>query len=235
MRMWVHRLSVGEAGTPTAAVDYSDVEADLLEVAREVRKDPLDLDEAYTAAEEYLRAELLERNFLRQGWGAPGMDVRRERQFKKSYVIAMRRYWKSFPAAVLEELRSASGEPYKIFQAIQPLYEEAAGRLRVLQRMNEMSRDDVVFLPNVPEPGNTFTVVRVATPYEFDERDPAAARAIWEIDFGHRRGVKDVRTFPYGKDTLEPGIFGPPYRHAIDPVRSREQQLRDFVHRVFER
>ncbi len=231
MRMWVHRLSVGASGAPTGAVDYAEVEADLFEVARALRAKPSTLDHDYTAADAYLKAELFERKVLRQGWGAPGMDVRREGRFKSSYIIAMWRYWGSFPPSVVEELRSASGEAYKIFQALQPLYEEATGRLHILQRMNEMSRGDVVFLPNVPEPGSTFSVARISTPYDFDDRDVVAARAVWQLDFGHRRGVSDVRTFSYGRDTLETGAFGPPYRHAIDAVRSREQLFRRFVER----
>lgn len=234
MRMWVHRLSVGASGAPKGAVDYSEVRDDLLEVARAVRLDPPDLDGDYSDAENYLHNELFERRTLQQGWGAPGMDVRRERRFKSSYVIALRRYWRSFPDEVLAELRGVEGEPYKVFEALQPLYEEAAGRLNIVQRMNEMSVGDVVFVPNVPEPSRTFTVVRVRTPYDFDERDPATVRAAWQVDFGHRRGVKDVRSFAYGHDTLQAHAFGPPYRRAIELVRSREEQFSEFVRRCYE-
>lgn len=233
--MWVHRLSAGEAGKPTGTVEYAEVEADLLEVAKALRTSPSSLDRDYTPAGPYLLAELFERNVLRQGWGVPGMDVRRESRFKTSFVVASWRYWGSFPAEVLEELRLASGAPYKIFQALQPLYEQATGRLRIVRRMNEMSKGDLVFLPNVPEPGKTFSVARVATPYDFDDKDPTAARAVWEIDYGHRRGVRDIRTFAYGRDTLEKGAFGSPYLHAIDLIRSREGLFRGFVQRLIAR
>lgn len=233
MRMWVHRLSIGASGAPKGAIDYSGVQDDLLEVARAIRLEPPELDGDYSAAETYLRTELFDRRTLRQGWGAPGMDVRRERRFKNSYVIALRRYWRSFPDDILDELRRAEGEPYKLFEALQPLYEEASGRLHIVQRMNEMSVGDIVFVPNVPEPSRTFTVVRVRTPYDFEERDTTAARFAWEVDFSHRRGVDDVRSFRYAQDTLQAQAFGPPYRRAIELVRSREEQFREFVRRHY--
>ncbi len=69
---------------------------------------------------------------------------------------------------------------------------------------------------------------------------PSADRAaphpsgIWEVDFGHRRRVRDVRKFEYGVETLPSSMFGAPYRHAIDKVSARESQLRTFIERHYQ-
>jgi hypothetical protein len=91
-----------------------------------------------------------------------------------------------------------------------------------------------VFLPNVPEHGATFTVVRIADrEYRFDDRRNDHAKATWQIDFGHRREVRDVRTFRSGSETLDRGVFRAPYLHAIDAVTARDGELRAFIERQY--
>jgi hypothetical protein len=98
--------------------------------------------------------------------------------------------------------------------------------------MIQMNRGDIVFVPNVPVHGQSFTVCRIADAgYEFEERTGPATQG-WERDFGHLRHVKDVKVFEYGPATLPTGAFGPPYLHAIDKGSARSatfEQFRTFV------
>jgi hypothetical protein len=123
----------------------------------------------------------------------------------------------------------------RIFSLLEPYYRQAKGRLTIISRMIQMRRGDVVFLPNVPHPGATFTVARIDDlQYTFDDRSPPAEpKAFWEVDYGHCRRVRDARQFRYGVATLPASIFGPPYLHAIDRVSTREGDLRTFLDRHY--
>jgi hypothetical protein len=234
--LWVHRLSVDESGSPEGPVKLAEVEDHLFEVAKAVMVGPREqFEDQPKQAREFLRSELFDRGVLRQGWGAPGMNLTRSTDFLKNYVIAMWRYWQSIPLKVRDELREGSSGNYAaLFSVLQPYYREAAGRLTILRRMVEMRHGDIAFLPNVPEHGTTFTVARIADrEYHFEDRRRDGAKAIWEIDFGHRRGVRDVRMFRYGIAALDRGAFGAPYLHAIDAVTARKDELYAFIERQY--
>lgn len=225
---------MSDSGSPESAVTLADVENDLAEVAREVVLGPrFTPDWQANEAFAFLTSELFERRVLRQGWGAPGMRADRESLFMKNYVVAMWRYWGAIPERLRDEIKGAA-DYSAIFSLLEPFYRQAAGRLTILLRMLAMRRDDVVFLPNVPRPKETFTVARIDdAQYVFDERRRAQPAGVWENDYGHCRRVRDVRQFEYGSDTLPASIFGPPYLHAIDRVTARERDLREFIDRHY--
>jgi len=217
-------------------VKFSDIEDQLLDVAKAVMIGPRpDLEDQPTKARAFLMSELFDHRVLRQGWGAPGMRATHRGQFLKHHVIAMWRYWNGIPVSVRDELKKEAGGNYsRLFSILQPYYRQAAGRLTIISRMVEMRYGDIVFLPNVPEPGTTFTVARIDDRmYQFEEPARGDRKAVWHFDFGHRRAVRDVRTFKCGGETLERGFFGAPYLHAIDPVSARADELQMFVERYY--
>ena len=234
--LWVHRLSVEDSGSPQGPVNLADVEDQLADVAKAVMIGPREeLEDQHDAARSFLHAELFERGVLRQGWGAPGMSAAKSKDhFYKHHVIAMWRYWSAIPVSVRDDLRKEKGGNYsRLFSILQPYYREAAGRLTIIIRMVKMKHDDIVFLPNVPEAGTTFTVARINDRmYQFEEPARGDGKAVWHFDFGHRRAVRDVRTFKYG-DGLDRGTFGAPYLHAIDPVSARAEELEAFLDRHY--
>jgi len=229
VRLWVHRLSVSEGGDPAAAVD--ELTFDLHRVLREIRKTPLAINDDRSGARECLVSELIEHGRMRQGWGVPGLDLRK-RAFHDNFVIAIRKYWNAIPQSTIDALEARDAwDDGELFGILESAYREAEGRHRILRRMQEMSRGDVVFLPNIPHDGSTFTVARIADAgYEFRERNPGdRGRMMWEFDFGHVRTVRDVRTYPYGAETLRASMFGTPYRHAVDKVSARAEALESFL------
>ncbi len=119
------------------------------------------------------------------------------------------------------------GSEHGLLAVLHAFLRQAAGRYSILHRMVQMNRDDIVFVPRMPDNGS-FAVARVATPqYEFEERSDQPAT--WRRDFGHIRGVRDVRVYAYAPNTLLPGEFGAPYLHAVDPVSSRQQVFAHFL------
>jgi hypothetical protein len=235
--MWVHRLSVDESGSPQASVKLSELEDQLMDVAKAVMLGPRQhLQDEPVEARAFLLSELFDHGILRQGWGAPGMRATHKAQFLKHHVIAMWRYWDAIPISVRDDLKKEGADYSRLFSVLQPYYREAAGRYTIIARMVEMRYDDIVFLPNVPEPGTTFTVARINDRmYTFEEPARRDGTAVWHFDFGHRRDVRDVRTFKYGPKALERGVFGAPFLHAIDPVTgARLEELQTFVSRQYE-
>lgn len=234
LKFWVHRLSSNDGGHPKGAVNAGSVERSLLKVAKEVlRAKPEVLDYDAAAEQRFLSSELIDHGRLRQGWGVPGLSLKRESDFLNNFVIAMRRYWNSIPENVLTALRErdAWDDTAELMALFIDSYRRAAGRFTILFRMVQMNRGDVVFVPNVPDQGRSFTACRIAgASYEFEERTGPATQT-WERDFGHLRHVAGVRVFEYGPETLPTGAFGRPYLHAIDKGSARVEQFEEFVKR----
>lgn len=225
--LWVHRLASSEGGRPTASVKLGTSD-NLLRVRDEiVAATPLVLEDDAEGARAFLAKELAEGR-LRQGWSYPGCDLRKA-DFRDRYVVAMRKYSNAIPESALDRLRN--GEHDAVREVLLPFYKEAQGRFHVLERMMRMSLGDVVFVPNVPDGGKSFSVARIAGPYEFEDRTKVVATKSWQLDFGHRRAVKDVKVFEYSDSTLTPEMFGAPYLHAIDPVSARRDELEAFLAR----
>lgn len=232
--MWVHRLSVDDSGSPRGSIKMAEVKDQLFDVAKEVmvgRREQLRPQTAEARA--FLLSELFDRGVLRQGWGAPGMSVQSRDKFLRNHVIAMWRYWEAIPARLSDDVKKADRSD-QLFSLLQPYYEEAAGRLAIIIRMMKMKYGDIVFLPNVPEPGNSFAVARINDRrYQFEDPARGDGTAVWHFDFGHKRTVTDVRRFRYGPETLQRAAFSAPYLHAIDPVGARADEFQAFVGRHY--
>lgn len=227
MRLWVHRLSTSAGGDPASSLPERAYE--LFRVIREFRKPFSPLSDDLAGAREFLVSELLERNTMRQGWGVPGLDLTKS-TFHDNYVIAMRRYWKAVPQETVDELvQRETWDDGELTALLDPYYREAEGRYKVLRRMQEMGRSDVVFFPGTPTP-DAFTVARIDdVKYQFEDRSAHAKTKLWELDFGHRRQVKDVRTFKYGPSTMPASMLGSPYKNPVDKVNARSEKLQEFV------
>lgn len=225
---WVHRFSDSAGDEPSGAVELEDIQDNLVEVAHQVLRGAQELlpgDEE--GARAFLRTELFEHGRLRQGWGVPGLDVRKEPVFLKNYVIALRKRWNAIPADLLAELHGKTSLE-DLFSLLAKPFREAKGRYKILARMNAMSRHDVVFLPDVPD-DQSFTVARIDDAmYQFEDRSGPATN-YWDRDYGHLRLVRDVKTFPYASKTLPPGVFKAPYVHAIDQVKARKKVFEEFL------
>jgi hypothetical protein len=236
LRFWVHRLTSNDGGNPKGSIDASSVEHSLLKVAKDVlRAKPEVLEYDAVAEQRFLSSELIDHGRLRQGWGVPGLSLKRETDFLNNFVIAMRRYWNSIPEDLLTALRARDvwDDTADLMVLFNGSYRRAAGRFAILFRMIQMNRGDLVFVPNVPKPGHSFAVCRiVGASYEFEERTGPAIRT-WERDFGHLRQVTDVRVFDYGPKTLPTGAFGTPYRHAIDRGSARVEEFEKFAKRLY--
>jgi hypothetical protein len=132
---WVHRLSTKDGRDPKGAVDVSSVERSLVRVAKEVlRAKPEIL--RYDAIDEqrFLVSELIEHGRLRQGWGVPGLSLKRETEFLNNFVIAMRKYWNSIPDNVLSALRALDvwDDTAELMALFSESYRSAAGRFIIL-------------------------------------------------------------------------------------------------------
>jgi hypothetical protein len=228
MQTWVHRLSISKGGEPAAALPEREFE--MFRALREIKRPaPAALPEGESEALAFLVSELLEHGRLRQGWGTPGLDLTKL-TFHDNFVIAMRKYWNSIPESTIEELRARDvWDDGELFGLLESCYQEAEGRYKILRRMLQMGRGDVVFVPNIPEHGKGFVVARIADNYTFEDRSSIARTYAWEHDFGHSRKVRDVRVFQYGPGTLPAGIFGAPYKHAIDKVSARKAAFEAFL------
>jgi hypothetical protein len=222
MQLWVHRLSVSAGGDPAGSIP--DRSLDAHRVLREILKPSLNLVDERAGAREFLLKELFDHGRLRQGWGVPGLDLRKM-SFHDNFVIAMRRYWDSIPEETLNSLKARpSFDDGELFGILEAAYREAEGRYKILTRMQRMARGDIVFLPNIPEEGIQFSIATISDAgYTFDERNGGPGAKLCEFDFGHRRNVSDVRSFKYSSATLPSSIFGSPYRHAIDRVSEKHE------------
>lgn len=187
----------------------------------------------YQSPEEFFFAELFERETLRQGWGVPGLDVTRHRDsFIVEYVFACWKYWRV--DGPLEVACRRTGE--SPMSRLAPHFRRASGRFTILERMNRMNRNDVVFVPRTMREGHHdrgFTVVTIAGDYRFErEREHEHS---WLKDFGHQRPVKWARSYEYSDCTLPASHFQV-YRAAICEVAPSHEvysHFNAFVERVY--
>jgi hypothetical protein len=226
MQTWVHRLSISKGGEPSAALPEREFE--MFRALREIKRPaPAALPEGENEAQAFLVKELTEHGRLRQGWGTPGLDLTKL-TFHDNFVIAMRKYWSSIPESTIEELRARDvWDDGELIGLLDNCYREAEGRFKILRRMLQMGRGDVVLVPGLPD--HRFAVARIADNYTFEDRSAIARTYVWEHDFGHCRKVRDVRTFQHGPSTLPAGIFGSPYKNPIDKVSARKAAFEAFL------
>lgn len=239
MRMWVFRPATGESGRPDGSYSPEEIRSGLRWVVLEIlrgQREPLPGDEE--AVHAFLVSELTDYGRLRQGWGVSGLDatgaswdldVRARSRFLQGYLVAMWKYWDMITDEDVRRILAGQreGSEHGLLVVLHAFLRQAAGRYSILHRMVQMNRGDVVFVPRMPD-DRSFVVARVAGPgYEFEDR--SGQPATWRRDFGHIRRVRDVRAYHYGPDTLLPGQFGAPYRHAVDPVSARQQVFARFL------
>jgi hypothetical protein len=226
MQTWVHRFSTSKGTDPATALPEREFE--MFRALREIKRPaPAALPDGEEAAQAFLVSELVDHGRLRQAWGTPGLDLTKL-TFHDNFVIAMRKYWNVIPESTIEELRSRDvWDDGELIGLLDTCYREAEGRFKVLKRMLQMGRGDVVFVPGLP--GQSFAVARIDGNYTFEDRSSVARSQSWDHDFGHCRKVKDVKTFKHGPDTLPAGIFGAPYKHAIDKVSARKAAFEAFL------
>ncbi len=239
MRMWVVRPATGDSGNPDGSYSPEEIRSGLRWVVNEIllgQREPLQGDDE--AVHAFLVSELRGHGRLRQGWGVSGIDVtgshwdldlRARSGFLQGYLVAIWKYWGVVTdedvRRILEGQRQ--GSEHGLLATLHAFLRQAAGRYSILHRMVQMSRGDIVFVPRMPD-DKSFAVARVSSPgYEFENR--STQPATWMRDFGHIRRVSDVRVYQYGANTLLAGEFGAPYRHAVDPVSSRQQVFARFL------
>ena len=138
----------------------------------------------------WLYAEL-QAGRLRQGWGCAGMTLLNE----QGDLI---------PQNVWEEN----------YRTARPEWGEPRRRYKILIRMLELGRGDVVIVPNMPDDGQ-YSVACVSGPYRFEMPD-------WTDDFGHIIPVDpaNVVTFANGQNEHTLTISSQRgYRDAVNIVR----------------
>lgn len=92
--------------------------------------------------------------------------------------------------------------------------------------MRTIKIGDIIFLPKVGHnkvSDRHFTVLTVAETYRFKQRGNhplPLSQYVWQQDFGHVIPVVPdlIRTFPYGKNTLQKNDFGAPFLTRIKRV-----------------
>lgn len=144
----------------------------------------------------------LDKGRLRQGWGCsnPDLDLNlQDNIWTENFAIACYKYWNEAPLS-------------------QDICKYAMGRKIILNHMIYMRRGDIIFIPKTPDEKH-FRVTTVKNKYCFD-RNPAIPEDDFRNDFRHLIKVQreKTKTFQYSRTTLESGIFGAPFLHAIDPI-----------------
>ncbi len=132
------------------------------------------LDDDEEGGRAWVKKELMN-GFLRQGWGAKGM------QLTENSKLLENACWK-------ERYRKAS----KVAWDYKPTDKDADTRYRILSIMTEITKGSIVLIPKMPE-SDMFTIVEAESGYEFDKR---ANR--------ERQGEENFRhTIPISKKRLE--------------------------------
>ncbi len=210
-RLWVFRTSkVNEyKGDPRSSC-YNNIS---VKRVRDVIAafDPINID--FSPSENWINDELYHGR-LRQGWGTPGLDVRLpEKEWIENFLIACYIYW--------EEDFGDSKCP------------DAMGRKKILDRMLNINIGDIVFVPKTPD-ADHFIVGTVSRTYYFDCAPYPTDD--FRTDFRH---IIELENLGYSPNSVfqVPGIFGAPFRHAIDPIDPSYQTyeiFEDFVDNQYE-
>ncbi|MDW7776852.1 MAG: hypothetical protein SCH39_11040 [Methanosarcinales archaeon] len=232
MTLFVSKLSLGNAGNPVRPKIYDSIDCKsygedeyvtILEEDEEVEIigdedviEDYDEDEIKEHEEEMkrLKENLIEEfrdGRLRQGWGY------------EDGVFSM-------------NLKIGNGSFYDENGRIQPeegwicsfmnLYcksqEEAVGRFRILSRLLDMEKDDIVFVPNIPS-DDMFSVATVDEGYEFKLMKDYNGH-------GHIIHVRDIEEYYYGDDTLPKKLWSfPP---AVVRIR-KEDEFKKFLDKSY--
>ncbi len=195
VKMFVFRRTKGESGREP--IGACPVNFDVEKVKKRI-KDTKRIHIKHGDEVQYILDEL-NKGRLRQGWGCsnPDLDLNLpDNVWTENFAVACHKYWGE----------SLSGDICKY----------AMGRKIILNHMLDMNKRDIVFVPKTPDE-KCFVVTTVKNKYKFD-RNTTTKDDDFRNDFRHLIGVEKTKTFQYSRSTLEPGIFGAPFLHAIDPI-----------------
>ena len=201
-RTWIFRLNVdGDSGDPEAFCPLDLNKEKIREYKKRVK--PLkNNDNSKYINKNFLIEELFEHGRLRQGWGWEydnlkyndlNLDLRQdEKEWYENYIMLAHKIWED------------------------DVYcEEAVGRRNILAQMLEMKKEDIIFIPKIPE-DSKFTVVKVKSKYYF--RVPPE-----KCVHGHVIDVGDLRTFNYENTNIEYGLSAIKFRPYLEKGKLFEQ------------
>ena len=195
--LWVFRLSLGESGNPKSRFECAKIDEEVKRYKKEVS--PLD---DYSKVDIGTLKHELKNGRLRQGWGLKYNDMdlnlrRSQDEWIENYRKLGYKVWGSNVSCSM-----------------------AMGRWKILSKLLEMKKRDIIFIPRIPN-YSKFTVVTVKKEYNFKELKGF-------IGHGHLIEIEDeINEFDYGRSTLQPKIFLP-YRKAVNRIRS-EKKFRKFL------
>lgn len=201
MNMWVFRITKGyTGGEPTGENIIIDGKK-VEDVITSSKKTRID----YNGDVNWINEELYQGR-LRQGWGVPGLDLRQsDKEWAENFLIACGKYW---------------GERIGYSDST-----DAMGRKNILNHMLNMNIGDIVFVPKTPN-DKKFIAATVSKKYYFEDTPHPATD--FHTAFRHIIEVKKLKIYP--NSSLQAGIFGAPFMHAIDPISPNYQ-----VYRIFKR
>lgn len=205
-RLWVFRTHKKHEykGGPSTICQYRINMERVREILNKFEPMPLD----YTGAPNWINNELYQGR-LRQGWGAIGLDLRLPtEEWVENFLIDCVIFWG-------EKLGDSNCE-------------DAIGRMRILGDMLNMNIGDIVFVPKTPT-NDYFVVGTVSKPYQYDNTD--YNEFDFRNDFRHVIELEKLGTDPNFVFPV-PGIFGAPFRHAIDWINPNYQTYQFFEHYV---
>lgn len=239
--VWVFRRPGPDSGKPMSPISEDQIRDILPNIIRELGNGQQELIRyakvagQYSTCEQFVFMELFERNMLRQGWGVPGLDLRRDRltTWVPNFVVAGWKYWGDGRLTELaKEARSSSIDPRRKIdvyaKALTPLCSEANGRFGVLFNMVRMEKGHVVFIPRTDGHGDhwrSFSVATVSKSYCFEDM---ANQPNWLKNFGHKLEVGKIKSYRYSEDALLAIDFRP-YQRAVNMVTSEHDLFRKFI------
>lgn len=212
---WVFRLSASHGGAPLGTCPIYLNSKEIKEKVSHFRENvtplenvsPLDSDtESENLIKDNLVFELFEKGKLRQGWGITykNMSTNLNQELNEWVENYLNLIWEFYG-----DKRDCSF---------------ACGRYEILNQMRFMKKDDIIFIPRIPN-NFMFTVSTVKEKYKFEPMEGCT-------EYGHviKVNKKNTTTFYYN-DFMPAKIFMP-YRTAVSEVKEHHQNysvLKKFI------
>lgn len=185
MNMWIFRITKGDSGGSPIGKYLPDIN-----IGEGSKRSSID----FNGSVNWIHEELYNHGRLRQGWGAPGLDLRlSDKEWAENFLIACCKYWG-------EEIAYSDSS-------------DAMGRKNILNHMLNMNIGDIIFVPKTPNE-KKFIVATISKKYYFDNTPYPATD--FHTGFRHVIEVEKLKIYPNSE--LQPGIFGAPFRPAISPI-----------------
>lgn len=220
MKLYVSKLSIGYGKSPLSPKIYvrpckyygTGDENEIIEgVGADEIIDYVDEGEIIDDDDDFSIMDYLINEFrngkLRQGWGSKygeySMDLH-EHIYDENGKLQPTKKW----VCDFMNIRDATQE-------------EAIGRFKIISRLLDMEREDVVFVPNIPS-DDMFSVATVDGDYVFSP--------IKDYGHGHIIHVKNVKEYHYGDDTLPKKLWSfPP---AVVRIR-KDEKFKTFLNKLY--